>query len=280
MIILILVGLIIILLLIILLNKHIEHFINQSSYFDNMTSLDLIARGMKTREEYRIYYQNNIIKFTPIELKQLKKLQDYISKKLIQYNFHDLNNIPWKIIKVNNNIEMGFPHTLADTIILSSNFFNMSEELQCKVLLHEKYHVYQRKYPSVIAKIIKDWGLIEYEVPNQVLNKRRNNPDLPTPFKVYGPSNPQYYIIQLYNNPSPTSLYDSSVCAFTPSNKRIPIEQIVKDLNIPSYVKQLEHPYEITACIIPELIIDDREPTTHIESLILSSAATKTFLSS
>jgi hypothetical protein len=41
-----------------------------------------------------------------------------------------------------------------------------------------------------------------------------------------------------------------------------------RDLGLPDYVHQVEHPYEIMASIIPEIILERKQPSTEAEKTI------------
>ena len=60
----------------------INYTINYSNYFNRMNKYDLIARKMKTTNEYREYYKKNILFFSQ---KEKKLLLNYI------VNYYNVN---------------------------------------------------------------------------------------------------------------------------------------------------------------------------------------------
>lgn len=213
-----------------------------------MNALDLIARNVKTYKEYIDLYINNLSYFDAKETNIIKNIIDKIDKlyniKITKY----FKNIPWKFIKQSTIIENGWPHTLGDVIVLSSDFFNLDEKNQILILIHEKIHIYQRLYPIETHKLIHNY--LNFEVTNKIQNilNARNNPDINN--FIYKKNN--IIIAQLYNSLSPSNISDSSVYDL---NKNIKIS--TDDLNISKIVKQYEHPFEIMACTLPEIIVNN-----------------------
>jgi hypothetical protein len=206
-----------------------------------MNASDLKARNAISINDYISKYKNSIVEFTQKENIQLQDLTKQADKLLIKYP--KLVSIPWKFKKLSNNIENGFPHTLNDTIFLSS-----IPSLQ--TLIHEKMHVYQRLYPIETTKLIHDiWGFQIKEKQENITNIR-NNPDLNS--FVYGKDD--YYIVQLYNSENPTNLQDSATYKVTSNNQ---LQITAQDIGFPTSIGQVEHPYEMMACIIPQILFKD-----------------------
>jgi hypothetical protein len=215
-----------------------------------MNELDLKARHCISKDQYKQYYKDSIIDFSNNESKKLIILTNSADKLL--YKYPKLYNIPWNFSKLTNNIENSFPHTLGNNIFISSI-------PSLETLIHEKIHIYQRTYPIETTILLNNWGFVIKNKQENV-NNSRNNPDINS--FIYGKDD--YYLIQLYNNNMPNSIQDSSTYLIN-SNK---VQITAKDIGFPSSIKQVEHPYEIMACIISQIICnticDDNIDKTNI----------------
>lgn len=61
-------------------------------------------------------------------------------------------DVPWKI---HQNAAMAFPHTMHDVIVVPPTFFSWDEERQVSVLVHEKVHLWQKRYPCRIRAFVQ-----------------------------------------------------------------------------------------------------------------------------
>jgi len=231
-----------------ILKNYMINIINNSIFFYRMNALDLIARNVKTYKDYIDLYINNLSYFSANETNILKNLINKIDKLSSVKKTKYYKNIPWKFIKQSNDIENGWPHTLGDVIILSNNFFELNEKDQILILIHEKIHIYQRLYPIETHKLIHDY--LGFDVTNKIENilNARNNPDINN--FIYKKEN--IVLVQLYDSLHPKNINDSSVYNL---NKQIKIT--TDDLKLPKIIKQYEHPFEIMACILPEIIVNN-----------------------
>lgn len=225
--------------------NYMKNIINKSIFFKRMNDIDLKIRNVKNTEEYKQIYYENIENFNDYELETLNNII-----KNIDYNINnkDINikGIKWKLCKINNKIENGFPHTLEDVIILSDSFFNNNIDIQKEILIHEIIHVYQRLYPINTHKFIKNKFKLDIIDTIKKFPNARNNPDI-NQF-VYGKDNK--CIIQLYNNDA-KNILDSSTYIYSFTDNKI-----IKKIENNKY--QLEHPYEMMASILSKKInVDD-----------------------
>lgn len=235
--------------------------IDGSPFFSRMSPLDLKVRNVTHIEHYKMNYYNNIQNFTDKEKKYLENLVSIVEKHTHPYK--NISKIKWKFCKVSSNIENGFPHTIRDVIVLSENFLNSStftDNDKGMTILHEKIHIFQRQNPIETHDFIKTiLGMDVYVVKDtdfayNFLENRRNNPDINN--LSYSKNN--FIIVQLYAK-DPKTLSDSSPFKISINEESIsPVTNI--DLNVPEYVKQLEHPYEIMACYIPPIIFKTESP--------------------
>lgn len=226
-------------------DDHMLNIVNISPFFKKMTEYDLIARNTYSISSYKEQYYDSLEKFS----KEEKAVLETLTTEIDTIPTANLKKIPWKFAKVSQHIENGYPHTLEDTIILTSSFFNRSKDYIKTTLIHEKIHVYQRVYNDHIKRLISDLGFKQLAndeylniLPKNIQELKRNNPDV-TGTYVYN-----YLIpIQLYTSKTPSNLADSSLYLYDIRNRKL-----LKDNQyLPSYISQSEHPFEVTAVIIP-----------------------------
>lgn len=235
-----------------------KRIIDESVYFENMNEQDLHARNSQSSQEYLSKYLNSYKAFTENDQKTIHTLVTKADRVLWR-EFPKLAKIPWRFAKVDVFIEDGYPHTLGDVIILSDKYL---QSPQLSTLIHEKVHILQRKDPVWTDIIIKKWGFREYNIPSSV--PKRNNPDIS--LKHYGKSNGP--IVQVYTSERPTSL-SQSVPRLITKNKISNVSQ--DEIGIPDYIRQYEHPYEIMACMVPELLLKRQTPSTEMENILVSN---------
>ena len=223
--------------------------IKNSPYFTRMNEQNLRVRNSQTVEEYRERYTNEIQYFTEPEKAIIVNVIRNIS---VHLKFFDkLDSITWKIAKISEDIEMGFPHTLGDVIILGDSFFNLIYEQQLVTLLHEKIHVYQRLYPLETHELILNVMGFQIKRENPSLNDmKRNNPDIND--LTYGKHD--FLTMQIFSNKAET-LMDSAPMKVNEKSLEMSNINVVKDLDIPVFITQLEHPFEIMASYLPYILL-------------------------
>ena len=241
-------------------NRYMKSTISKSVYFNKMSRLDLIARKSGSSEDYKKTYYNALQIFNNSEKLKLERCIKNIDEKIRQYK--NLSSIEWKFAKVSNDIELGYPHTLEDIIVLSPKFLETPENQMMITLLHEKIHIYQRKYPLETEELILN--VLDYKIKSvnpDILELARNNPDLNN--LNYGKDD--YVILQIYNNFSPKNIADSRLVKVV--NEKIQDykpdandmhDENVHDENVQNMHLQYEHPYEIMACYLPHIIYKNK----------------------
>jgi hypothetical protein len=232
-----------------------------------MSKADLIARNgidANTKQpSVDVYFANYVSSYVPLTDEQKYKCILAVAeadKSVAPYKvFH---NIKWKFAKIKNGMEMSFPHTLRDTIIVTDNFLNEPLSDLTKTLIHEKFHVFQRQFSTRVARLV---SILDFSplTSSQVLMidyvlraLMRNNPDLDGAIYMHKPT--QKVVAQIYNTTEPTDIADSrpvmlSLNSFGTNSEVLRVTNSA--LGLPDNLKcQLEHPYEITACLITELM--------------------------
>lgn len=224
--------------------QELRYIINTLEYFESMSALDLVARHVETKEEYKQLYLNSYEEFTDEELSILSaviKDIDYMTLGTKKYKV-----IPWKFVKVNSNIENGYPHTLKDVIVLNSRVLESSNKDLINTLTHEKIHIYQRKYQdetSTLLSILSYKEISSGIIPEIILRRKRNNPDIKNYYMKDNIIN-----LQLYLSDQPRNISSSSSYSYNTKTKQL--QKASRNYN----TSQTEHPYEIMASIIPKIL--------------------------
>lgn len=229
--------------------KYMKLIVEESEYFDNMNQLDLQARGASSKQVYKDRYINSVGVFNEKQKRVLQDLVDLANK----YKSIWISG-KWKFACISRDVENGFPHTLGDVIVLSKDFFEMPPKRQLITLVHEKIHVYQRFNPLKTNEyILKELHFEIKNVPSEISNKIRSNPDLNN--IIYGKGD--FAFAQVFKD-NPVSLYDSFAAKINVKTGEISIasaDEILPAKMINAGISQLEHPYEIMACYLPHQII-------------------------
>ena len=110
---------------------------DNDNYIKSLTYFDLIARKVKTSNEYISKIINQCLTFNETQIEKLDKC----SKVANSFYF---NKYKWKFALIDNVYEEGYPHTREDIIFLSPKVINYSEDELIEILIHESIHIYQR----------------------------------------------------------------------------------------------------------------------------------------
>jgi hypothetical protein len=208
---------------------------NDDNYYKTFFLTDYKARNINTIEEYINYIKISVDNFSDYDKnkieKCIKKANLFFEK--IHFEWFDgkkANKIPWKIGCVSGKLyENGLPHTRLDVIIISKeNIKNYTETKLINTLIHEKVHIYQKKYKNDIIIYLKNNHFVKLKEREKTDNIR-SNPDLDN--FIYIDSNKDVYKA-LYNN-NPSSIEDI----------------IYYPINNQSY----EHPFEKMAIFIEDI---------------------------
>lgn len=222
-----------------------------SIYTSKFNTIDLHVRNMTNYSEY---IQKTISK----DMKNIITNDiNIIDQKLVSYK--NLYNIPWKIAILQKDVENNLPHTHNDIIFLPYTFLHLNEYSRQDILLHEKIHLYQRKYPIHTQLLFTTYWLIipyslrTYEKPN------RSNPDINhIIYSYFSPKQKQYLHTIAQYNPYATKIKDSYVKKFTSENIYFGKNSDIYYSIINNFeIKQIEHPNEVMACLITDIIMKD-----------------------
>lgn len=232
-----------------------------ASHFGRMNDADLKARSTKDTKVtstvfYRTYYTNSFTNFTDDDKMVIIGAVSKANAKLAAYT--NLRETPWNFVKVTANIENNFPHTIGNMIIVN-DIVLASPEL-VKTLIHEKIHVFQRLNNLSTRQLITSLNYASLTpderaaLPEDVRVRSRANPDLDGHVYIHKPT--RTVIAQVYNSDIPSSIADSAVAGYNANDYYRRVSVTNELLGIPSNLKcQLEHPFEIIACIAAELLM-------------------------
>lgn len=245
------------------LNNTLEAYIG--SNYDKFTENDKkVRKYAKTKNEYinnYISFHENMIKFKIV----LRNDIIQIDQRLKKGSDKILNSIEWKFCILNDGVEDNLPHTINDVICLPKNFLDFQSSDRKRILLHEKIHIYQRKYPCETNILyIKYWKLTPFilEDDPSIKKRIRFNPDNNVfQYTYYDQEEDEYYYnIQLYNN-SAKKLNDSALhqllknqSIYSRKDKDNTYWTILQRKN----VKQKESPNEVMACLCTDIILNDK----------------------
>lgn len=261
----------------VLTQEEFKTSVETAVFFSTLSQYDLFARSsndniLKSTEHYQKVYSSSYEDMTDDEKIKLNKAVDKANQLLTKYR--NLQLLDWKFVKINSSIENGLPHTLGDFIVLNMNVLDQNERDLVKTIIHEKIHIYQRMNTSSINKWINSVGF-ETVLPNEkmsigeyLFDLRRSNPDLNTNTYYHKKSN--LILKQLYTNTSPTSLNDSKAYGIPKGTGKKPVILTNELLGLPPTVYcQLEHPYEIMACVMAEIIVNPLYAEEYVNNVFI-----------
>jgi len=208
--------------LICLFKKRRESFYNSikleiqnSKHFNNyINSIDENMKGVKVKNytkknNFKKKYLEYLSELNETEKKNIFRLTKICDQKLRNLNLKIFFKYPWKFLKSNNNLEMGMPFTVHDTIIIPQNFFNKIRNGQyidnlLDTLIHEKIHVIQRfnqdKFNSYYLKIYPFLNQKINSIPNKFHKNNMVNPDSNNQYWTYKFNNNIYFVYLKYHN--------------------------------------------------------------------------------
>ena len=249
----------------------------RNEYIHLLNKSDIKARNIRSKDPVE-WYSKRVLNFTNEEKEKLARAIQSIkqsakdNKKHKRWSF--FYSKPWKLAKVSDEVDFGYPHTHEDTIFLPASFVSAPvDRFFIQTLIHEQVHVWQRVMPSLFEELYTlHWGFIK---TNRVcgsvkyLRKQRTNPDI----------GHLYYIFR--GNYLPLSVFESD------TNKTkyigIPVKENSKpeggfmidygrntrDLNdVPEYFNYFKlsnnhyHPDELSAEVMAQLFMETYSTST------------------
>lgn len=251
------------------------------SYFDDFNALDIAARKCgRTRAECKQQYMSAVIPFSGAEKRRISGWIRKADRFIMNFDraialsklFH---GVEWKLCKLRDDVEGGYPHTHGEVIFLPASLLLESDESHIvRTLIHELIHVAQRKNTQIIRMLYTwFWGLTPQELQRSHPLRRasRSNPDLDK--YVYlvtsKPADPPTTCVQLYNNSAGINLGSTRSALVTLSDN---FQEIASC--------DYEHPNEAMAYILSELIVvtgPSRQPK-HVGNVVFAVDALREWL--
>tara|TARA_Y100001978_G_scaffold189834_1_gene192445 strand:- start:71 stop:1033 length:963 start_codon:yes stop_codon:yes gene_type:complete len=167
---------------------------NHVKYFNSFNKKDTKLRGCTSIKTCYDNYCENVLEFNEEDKKNLIYLINKVKPVLLKYFPKMEINSDWKFIKFHTNLESGLPHTIEDCIVLSTyftrnlnksirnneNFENIMEYFG-ETLIHERIHVYQKKYPDYFNNLYNNYWNFNYlhniKLSDRIIQNLRSNPD-------------------------------------------------------------------------------------------------------
>jgi len=161
----------------------------------------------------------------------------------------ELNEV--KIIQLMPTADGGMPHTRPGDIICYPDISQLFSKI---TLIHELWHIHQRKFKDVWLKTFKrlGWAIWNGELPEQLENARRYNPDtIDSPYWIF---DGKWVPIPIFKDITRPNVSDVEIWFYDPENKyhikRVPPELASYFPGLPA--SAYEHPREITAYVLSE----------------------------
>jgi len=238
--------------------------VNLSDFFASLSPEDLKARSnedgnnpLQSGEHYKNEYIQSYEELTETDKTQLQQIIEAANKLTAKYQ--NLQQLEWRLAKISSSIEYGLPHTIGNMIVLNKDTLSRPQQELIKTMIHEKIHIFQRMNTAAASKWteLTDFTALRpndlTSISKDLLMLRRSNPDLDK--NIYRHNKSNLIMRQLYNSNEPSSITDSKALGLSQNGQYSPISLTNDLLGLPkNFYCQLEHPYEIMACLIAEMI--------------------------
>ena len=234
---------------------------------DNYNDREISARSkykVNSRKEMLEIYKENVMDFTEPEKESVTDAVRYLFTKY-------KGKIPlirtWNIIKMNDDIDWGFPYTLGNNIVLPKRVISENPAELAKTLFHEQLHIIQRNEKSIFNDFyVKEWKFQEYSLPDDPwINK----------YLVHNPDSDNFYLYKLTPEllilPLPTTFnkhhkFDEHVLFLTKDLKILskddkphvePMRNVIQYNQRFYNADSLYHPNEIFATVLTDMVFND-----------------------
>lgn len=185
-----------------------------------------------------------------IPLRDLNYMMTYLEGATLPQRLNnELDTV--NIIHLMPSADGGMPHTRPGEVIC---YPNISQVFSNITLIHELWHIHQRKYKNEWFKVFKriGWSMWNGELPEQLENARRYNPDtIDCPLWIF---DNQWVPIPIFKDITHPNVAEVEIWFYNVEkryhSKSIPGEIASYFPNLPS--SAYEHPREITAYMLSE----------------------------
>ena len=202
---------------------------NKDNFYNYFYKNDFIARNINNINEYKIKIKYSTANINDYQKKILIdciiKTDDFFYNLKNKFINKNILNIPWKFGFIKGKkYENGLPHTRDDVIILNINNIYNEKDL-IKTLIHEKVHLYQKKYKYIMnnyLKINKFTKVKKREPKDNIIA----NPDLDN--FIYKDKNNKIY--KAVYNKNPKNINDITYFPFNNEIYEHPYEKMAFDI--------------------------------------------------
>lgn len=154
---------------------------SNKKYFNRFTEIDMRARNIETISDYLPIIYNSCSEFTEKQKKKLVKAVKIVDKFLLElddkneyFDGKKASRVRWNIGCIRGKkYEGGYPHTVKNVIVLPKRELKYGIKKLVRLLIHEKIHVYQRKYKNDMKKYLKN----NHFVVTKNHKRYQSNPD-------------------------------------------------------------------------------------------------------
>lgn len=175
----------------------------------------------------------------------LEGIISVLPKRLVS----DLDQV--NVIQLMTSADGGMPHTRPDNIIC---YPDISQLFSRSTLIHELWHLHQRKYNELWIDVFKTlgWTIWKGKLPNHLETYRRYNPDtIDYPLFIY---EDKWVPVPIFKDITKPIVSDVEIWFYNPEKeyhlKQVPNEIVSYFPDLPS--SAYEHPREITAYMLAE----------------------------
>lgn len=184
---------------------------DEDQFFRNFTELDLKARKYSNLQDYLAKIKRSFIEVEDSIKSKIIKLSKEADKLLFN-KYPDMSKLGWNIIIFKGKeYEDGSPHVRFNTIFLPLDMIKIyPDQNLIQTLIHEKIHLFQKKYPShpYLIEYLKNYKKYKLRKDLQKENQRiRSNPDLDD--WVYFCLKDNKVLYQEFRGDNPVTLYDT-----------------------------------------------------------------------
>ena len=242
------------------------------SYIDNLSSSEILFKtnyklnNIHNKKHVLEFYIQNIIPFTVDEKRILVNYTEILNTYVKDTSL--FNKYKWKFVKVSVNIEYKMPFTYGDIIFLPESFLlNISKDTCLEILLHEKIHIIQRYNENLFDKFyITKLNIIVNNIiiSNDWMNVKFTNPDGINIKYIYIYNDEYILPLLISKNISKNKKLEKIGIILKKQNNnyittsKYYILSKIKSELFKDYPEDccLYHPNEISACIIPKIILN------------------------
>jgi hypothetical protein len=155
---------------------------DSDNFYSKLKPMDLALRQVENIDEYKKNINNSVDEFTKEEMRKLTRAMENCDHYLQVINKPGFNGfkckqIPWKIgCIIGKEYESGLPHTRDQVILFPRYKLEQSERIFTRTLIHERIHIYQKRYPEDIQQYLKHNGYKRHKPISRSMT--RANPDI------------------------------------------------------------------------------------------------------